>query len=453
MIFYLAIVVLWCRITLVMSEKRSSEVDDFFQSNSSISKSYSIEMKLDIVAHARGIMMCAGTTTMIKSVLIMMYQLRILWESHLHVAIAHCDEISKIGQKMVQQLYPDIVFVNICEPGQRVTLGMKRNVAIKKLRGFFCKVGAMIKSPFKETMLIDLDVIWIQKPDLLFESSAYLKSGSLFFRDRIIFEEEVKQPFRKSIVKLLQTKLNDSEIKKMSGAEDNVGLFNSRGKRSLEHYQESSVVIINNSRQIDTINMLQLLLPTFSIGWGDKELFWMAASMAKDEYMFEPYLCGSYGDCGFQMHFDPRVSKDVRPFYINAEYLIEGLTYIGEHLQEIITIPVFVTTAMQLYDQDPWKRKVKEGCSCPQMRCEQTPEYITQIIVRMQWLSMSRLKLPCMPIAVERLQVISNVIQSIISDGLCATIGCPVQFPIIVNSTYVSPKLPVKSLTCVLIHF
>jgi hypothetical protein len=406
---------------------------------------------------SRGIVMCVGTSAMIQSLLVMMHQLRKSWKSKLRVAVAHCDELSEINQNIIRGLHADVNFINICIPGQRNILGMNRKQAIKKLRGFFCKVGAMINSPFKETMLIDLDVIWLQKPDLLFESLAYRRKGSLFFRDRIIHEGAVNHPFAKSIQKLIQTKL-DSSTKSMSskvskhGGGGDSGLFFSHQNVSLEHYQESSVVLINIYRQTETMNKLRQLLPTFSLGWGEKEIFWIASSIANAEYSFEPYLCGSYGDCGFQMHFEPSLSKgrDSKPFFINAEYLIDGFKYVGEHLQEVITFPVIVKQFIKLYDQDPWKRFNKIGCSCPHMGCKNTPKYITYTVLRMQWVAVSQLKLSCIPVSLKVLHHINEALYEILSEQSIGLIAIPKEFPIKNDSTNLISN---STLNCVLVHY
>jgi hypothetical protein len=47
------------------------------------------------------------------------------------------------------------------------------------------------------------------------------------------------------------------------------------------------------------------LIPDFRIGYGDKEIYWLAATIAREPFSFEPFLCGTYGDCGLMMHYDP----------------------------------------------------------------------------------------------------------------------------------------------------
>jgi hypothetical protein len=52
---------------------------------------------------------------------------------------------------------------------------------------------------------------------------------------------------------------------------------------------------------------------------------WLAATIAEEPFSFEPFLVGSYGDCGVMLHFDPTMihhPKDAKPFYINAEWYL-----------------------------------------------------------------------------------------------------------------------------------
>ncbi len=40
------------------------------------------------------------------------------------------------------------------------------------------------------------------------------------------------------------------------------------------------------------------VLPTFTVGHGDKELYWIAATIAREAFAWEPFIAGTYGDCG-----------------------------------------------------------------------------------------------------------------------------------------------------------
>ena len=58
------------------------------------------------------------------------------------------------------------------------------------------------------------------------------------------------------------------------------------------------MVLFHKSRLPNTLHILQRLLPIFTLGYGDKEIYWIAATIANEPFSFEPYLAGTYGDCG-----------------------------------------------------------------------------------------------------------------------------------------------------------
>jgi len=42
-----------------------------------------------------------------------------------------------------------------------------------------------------------------------------------------------------------------------------------------------------------------------SKGYGDKEIYWLAATASNERFSFEPHMAGALGDCGALVHFDP----------------------------------------------------------------------------------------------------------------------------------------------------
>jgi len=119
----------------------------------------------------------------------------------------------------------------------------------------------------------------------------------------------------------------------------------------LGNYVESSVIIINKLTHKKFIEILLEMLPYFHYGYGEKEIFWIAATISGEDWSFEPFLAGQYGDCtGLVLHFDPddydKDINDVSVMFINAEYLVEyhsKVKFIGQHFGRVITTPVLVT--------------------------------------------------------------------------------------------------------------
>jgi hypothetical protein len=113
--------------------------------------------------------------------------------------------------------------------------------------------------------------------------------------------------------------------------------------------------------------MLSKILSYFNIGYGDKVTYWIATTLAQEDFRFEPYLAGAirptyfigfchirndmigqYGNCGgVLMHYDPlhtdyKNPDDVKPFFINAEQIVENLATIGKYVQQVMTAAVLI---------------------------------------------------------------------------------------------------------------
>ena len=152
-----------------------------------------------------------------------------------------------------------------------------------------------------------------------------------------------------------------------------------------DHWQDSSVVLFDARMHPRTTQLLKHLLRDFALGYGDKEIYWLAATAAREPFAFEPHIVGSLGDCGAVVHFDPlapRRSVDpsvkIEPFYVNAEYLIDlkKIKNVGDFLSPL---EVQLTTAQRMEEKTTslfalrtWK-KMEHGfypCgACEQFNC------------------------------------------------------------------------------------
>jgi hypothetical protein len=117
---------------------------------------------------------------MITGTVRMVYMIRRTMNSSLPIAIFHCSEISYENQRKLQTMDSALTIHNFCE--RTPVLGkMTLSAARYRLRGFLCKIAALIYSPFEETIVVDADVVWFKKPEILFDSKEYKSTGSLFF--------------------------------------------------------------------------------------------------------------------------------------------------------------------------------------------------------------------------------------------------------------------------------
>lgn len=132
----------------------------------------------------RGFALC-GNNKHKLDLLRMHYQLRHTWKSTLPIAFVHCDELYDDFIDQLRKVDDNIIILDICPSDAPTIFGMPPKTAQKRLRSFFCKVAALLKSPFQDTIILDSDTIWFMNPENLFFSKSYMIDGSLFFRDRV----------------------------------------------------------------------------------------------------------------------------------------------------------------------------------------------------------------------------------------------------------------------------
>ncbi len=133
----------------------------------------------------RGIALC-GNYQMVDDILAILDQTRNVFNSSLNFAIMHCDELNGTYLTPFQSL-KNVQVKNMCNGSG--LFGMNYIQTKRKFNSWFCKTAAIIFSPFIETMVVDIDVVFFKQPDLLFNSPAYRKTGTLFFRDRLTHDK------------------------------------------------------------------------------------------------------------------------------------------------------------------------------------------------------------------------------------------------------------------------
>lgn len=102
------------------------------------------------------------------------------------------------------------------------------------------------------------------------------------------------------------------------------------------------MVVFDKLRHPNTLAVLTKMIPEFRIGWGDKEIYWIATTVAQEPYKFSPYLATQFGDCGgVMMHFDPDNvdsgeapprEADAKLLFVNGEILVESVDSVGAQM-------------------------------------------------------------------------------------------------------------------------
>ena len=71
------------------------------------------------------------------------------------------------------------------------------------------------------------------------------------------------------------------------------------------------------------------------MGYGDKEMYWIAATIAQEKFSLEPFMEGNYGDCGGVFHFDPtEITVDVLKKGKIPDHLEDGFVYTTGKVKE-----------------------------------------------------------------------------------------------------------------------
>lgn len=174
------------------------------------------------------------------------------------------------------------------------------------------KILALFFNSFEEVILFDADTVPLLAPQGFFDLKEYSDTGAYFFRDRSLRDSNdwIETNF---FAKLMphDTDAFDMALGISPVTEHTLDNPYLRGWR---HSQEAGLLVFNKKRHITaTLVLFPLLLwgePIRSSIWGDKEMYWLAMSIAGDEnYTFNKYHAASIGEV---------TSEDDRKLYNNT---------------------------------------------------------------------------------------------------------------------------------------
>ena len=98
-----------------------------------------------------------------------------------------------------------------------------------RLRGWASKPFSILFSSFREVIFIDADSLFFVNPEVLFDDEDYVRTGALFFKDRMIMPESKKQWLQKVLPKPISKLVMQSRM--WTGESG--------------HMQESGVVVVD----------------------------------------------------------------------------------------------------------------------------------------------------------------------------------------------------------------
>lgn len=203
------------------------------------------------------------------------------------------------------------------------TVNLDRIFDLEMIRvwGWSAKSFALLASSFRNAMLIDADVIFLQSPDRFFSSNLFLKHGALFFQDRTI-------PVTSKHLYIETSLYLRSLFPSRPGLKEN---RYHNGKS--QHQQESGVVLIDKRDRFTglmascILNSGDVRTESYRHMHGDKETFWIGFEITGQDYAFNPYAPGAVGPrpkkrgkemCSVQLF---HVDEHFHPAWINGGVL------------------------------------------------------------------------------------------------------------------------------------
>lgn len=254
--------------------------------------------------HTRGVVLCAHNAVTLRLVWTQIHALR-----HLHglanesFTVYHADELNYDDhdtQEAVRRLesLPNVSIENLKDWYHASYSSEQDDKGIERFKGFFCKVGALLSAPHDIVAVVDLDVVFMDNPFALIETSVFHHTGSYLFRDRrtLMEGEGALEDYRKRLNELWRFLHPDrpSDVsKELASSPPFIGWS--------YHCGEGSLVLMNKKRHFESMGSLQRMVDPELFGitttgiFGDKEAYWQALALTEKEPGMNPFACADVG--------------------------------------------------------------------------------------------------------------------------------------------------------------
>ncbi|KAG7382390.1 hypothetical protein PHYBOEH_010488 [Phytophthora boehmeriae] len=264
--------------------------------------------------------------------------------NHELIQVYHClpDELSAKSRELLFEADSRLEIVDVCS--DLVERGVLDLEVAKHFRSWWIKPLALYHSDAPEVMLLDVDDLFMRDPAVLRTTAGYNRTGTTFFYDRVIPGNEFFNHQMENNISYLENLLHDFDYAKIgvkagyAPTEHLKQSFAYRGETA--HEQDSSVVVVDKSRSGQAMKALWWLITeerfNNSFSYGDKEAFWLAFELAKQEYFFSPWGVSvvdsstnqdlqTHNDslCGSIAHFMPVEDEKPEFLYVNGKALLD----------------------------------------------------------------------------------------------------------------------------------
>lgn len=143
--------------------------------------------------------------------------------------------------------------------------------------------NAILSTSYQQILIVNPRLLFFQSPEYLFGDTQFQSTGALFWKDAPIKKLGDGKTYN-WVRKLISYRTADNTILAKESAT----------------FQSRDIIVIDKQKQSKTLDKLQVLVNNWDVVCnylnGDKELFWMAAELAKANYHFVHYSPGIIGD-------------------------------------------------------------------------------------------------------------------------------------------------------------
>ncbi|GAB7346469.1 hypothetical protein MBLNU457_5160t1 [Dothideomycetes sp. NU457] len=203
-----------------------------------------------------------------------------------------------------------------------VTRNMKTMINDKgwALRGWSGKSHAILLSSFREVLYVDADALWLQNPAILFDETAYLNTGALFFYDQNTApkSQSRRQWLQEVLPKPISTHVTSSRL--WTGES---GRMQDSGVMVIDKWQHFMAILFvtrMNGPDRDG-NREKGIVGTYDMINSDKETFWVGFEAVGDtEYAFYEGEAANMGVARIDRGESPKIAATYERIAKHAEH-------------------------------------------------------------------------------------------------------------------------------------
>ncbi|GAA5871926.1 hypothetical protein JCM3774_000730 [Rhodotorula dairenensis] len=306
----------------------------------------------------RGIIIPVGNDQMIYAVSL------IATLKHVHrtelpiwVVYAGGDDLDPAKRSALRSIHPSVETVDILNFFDEEYVGIHGG-------GWAIKVFAILASPFEEVIIADADAVFVQNPEVMFDSPGYNETGTYFFRDREIFAGpgQVHEWWRGV----------------MKGRVPSKQLASSRWWTDMASREEmESGVVVFDKRRLSVVYGLVFTgwlnsravreEVTYRNTYGDKESFWMAFELCGLPYHLDKEYAGIIGQLTHADHKSHSIDSFIQSDHLfHLDHRGKPLWWNGSLFQEkrvkdrgyLIATHWSPGTTDWICDTEPWSMRV-----------------------------------------------------------------------------------------------